>query len=201
MKFLFHHRTLGRGGEGVHIASLVRALKDLGHTIMVVSPPGVDPLKMAGDSPLDKGSSQVQGVNRIWKLVSCWVPDIFFEILEISYNIYVLFRVGPILKRRSQDVYYERYAFFMFMGVVLAKYFGWPVLLEVNEIVGVKRARKQLLVPSLQMARENSFQKCRCDFYSFQLLKSRDIKPERKTWCGACDSKCCRFKNFRNERK
>lgn len=180
MKFLFHHRTLGRGGEGVHIASLVRALKDLGHTIMVVSPPGVDPLKMAGDSPLDKGSSQVQGVNRIWKLVSCWVPDIFFEILEISYNIYVLFRVGPILKRRSQDVYYERYAFFMFMGVVLAKYFGWPVLLEVNEIVGVKRARKQLLVPLSKWLEKIVFKNADVIFTVSSFLKAEILNRNGK---------------------
>ena len=159
MKFLYHHRTLGRGGEGVHIASLVRALGTLGHTIMVVSPPGVDPLKSAGDLPVDKGKSQVRGVNRIWKFVSCRIPDIFFEILEISYNIYVLFRLGPILKQRNQDVYYERYAFFMFMGVFLAKWLGWPVLLEVNEVVGVQRARNQLLVPLSKWVEKMVFKK------------------------------------------
>lgn len=176
MKFLYHHRTLGRGGEGVHIASMVRALDTLGHTTSVASPSGVDPLNMAGASPLDKGKSQVRGINRIWKFVSCWVPNIVFEILEISYNVVVLFRLGPILKRCHQDVYYERYAFFMFMGVLLAKYCGWPVLLEVNEVVGVQRARKQVLVPVSQWIEKLVFQKADVIFTVSSFLKEEVLK-------------------------
>ncbi|HBP89775.1 MAG TPA: glycosyltransferase family 4 protein [Nitrospirales bacterium] len=181
MKFLYHHRTLGRGGEGVHIASLVRALDALGHTTMVVSPPGVDPLKMAGDSPVDKDKSQVRGINRIWKIVSCWVPDFFFEMLEIGYNMYVVFRLGPILQRRSQDVYYERYAFFMFMGVYLAKYFGWTVLLEVNEVVGVQRARNQLLVPISKWFEKMVFKKADVILTVSSFLKEEVLKRRGKT--------------------
>ncbi|GJL69851.1 MAG: glycosyl transferase family 1 [Nitrospirales bacterium] len=176
MKFLYHHRTLGRGGEGVHIASMVRALEALGHTTRVASPSGVDPLNMAGASPVDKGLSQVRGINRIWKFVSCWVPDIFFEILEIGYNVVVLFRLGPILQRRRQDVYYERYAFFMFMGVCLAKYFGWPVLLEVNEVVGVQRARNQVLIPVSQWFEKMVFKKADAIFTVSSFLKEEVLK-------------------------
>jgi glycosyltransferase involved in cell wall biosynthesis len=43
-------------------------------------------------------------------------------------------------------VYYERYAFFSLAGVGLAKLFGLPVILEVNEVTGIERARKQILV-------------------------------------------------------
>lgn len=181
MKFLYHHRTLGRGGEGVHIASMVRALETLGHTTRVVSPSGVDPLQMAGASPVDKGQAQVRGITRIWKFVSCWVPDIFFEILEISYNVVVLIRLGPILKRRSQDVYYERYAFFMFMGVYLAKYLGWPVLLEVNEVVGVQRARNQVLVSVSQWFERLVFQKADVIFTVSSFLKEEVLKRGGKS--------------------
>lgn len=176
MKFLYHHRTLGRGGEGVHIASMVRALETLGHTTRVASPSGVDPLAMAGDSPIDKGQSKVRGINRIWKFVSCWVPDIVFEILEISYNLVVAFRLAPRLNRRSQDVYYERYAFFMFMGVFLAKYFGWPVLLEVNEVVGVQRARNQLLIPVSKWFEKMIFEKADVILTVSSFLKEEVLK-------------------------
>ncbi|HNP59514.1 MAG TPA: glycosyltransferase family 4 protein [Nitrospirales bacterium] len=176
MKFLYHHRTLGRGGEGVHIASMVRALETLGHTIQVASPSGVDPLRMAGASPVDKGQAQVRGITRIWKFVSCWVPDIFFEILEIGYNVVVMIRLGPILLRRGQDVYYERYAFFMFMGVFLAKFFGWPVLLEVNEVVGVQRARNQVLVPVSQWFEKMIFKKADVILTVSSFLKEEVLK-------------------------
>ncbi|MFZ1747552.1 MAG: glycosyltransferase [Nitrospirales bacterium] len=180
MKFLYHHRTLGRGGEGVHIASMVRALETLGHTTTMASPSGVDPLAMAGDSPIDKGQSKVRGINRIWKFVSCWVPDIVFEILEISYNLVVLFRLGPVLKRRGQDVYYERYAFFMFMGVFLAKYFGWPVLLEVNEVVGVQRARNQLLIPVSKWFEKMVFKKADVILTVSSFLKEEVLRRSGK---------------------
>jgi glycosyltransferase involved in cell wall biosynthesis len=180
MKFLYHHRTLGRGGEGVHIASMVRALEALGHTTTMASPSGVDPLAMAGDSPIDKGPSKVRGMNRIWKFVSCWVPDIVFETLEILYNLVVLFRLGPILQRRGQDVYYERYAFFMFMGVFLAKYFGWPVLLEVNEVVGIQRARNQLLIPVSKWFEKLIFKKADVIFTVSSFLKEEVLSRSGK---------------------
>jgi glycosyltransferase involved in cell wall biosynthesis len=45
------------------------------------------------------------------------------------------------LWREPNAVLYERHAYFMFMGVWLGKWFGRPVLLEVNELAGFKRAR------------------------------------------------------------
>src|SRR5438046_2240682 len=47
MRFVYHHRTAGRGGEGVHITSVVRGLLAAGHEGELISPPGVDPLRTA----------------------------------------------------------------------------------------------------------------------------------------------------------
>jgi glycosyltransferase involved in cell wall biosynthesis len=43
-------------------------------------------------------------------------------------------------------VYYERYAFFHFAGVLLARLYGRPVMVEVNEVAGIERARRLVLV-------------------------------------------------------
>ena len=56
LNILYHHRTQGRGAEGVHITSIVKALNELGHNVKVLSPAGVDPMKSAGNAPVDKSA-------------------------------------------------------------------------------------------------------------------------------------------------
>ena len=36
LNILYHHRTQGRGAEGVHITSIVRALQAMGHSVTVL---------------------------------------------------------------------------------------------------------------------------------------------------------------------
>ena len=36
MKILYHHRTLADGAEGIHIAAMVDAFRDLGHEVRVL---------------------------------------------------------------------------------------------------------------------------------------------------------------------
>jgi glycosyltransferase involved in cell wall biosynthesis len=147
MRFIYNHRTQGRGAEGHHIVSLINALTANGHEVTIVSPPGVDPLKTAGTVPVDKGYARAQGIQRLWRWISRRCPQFLFEACELLYNVYLFFRLIPFLGRQRADVYYERYAFFLFLGVLLAKRRGLPVLLEVNEVVGIQRARGQVLVP------------------------------------------------------
>jgi glycosyltransferase involved in cell wall biosynthesis len=146
MKFIYHHRTQGRGAEGLHIASLSRALEAAGHEVAIVSPPGVDPLKTAGAVPVDKARTKECGIHRLWKWISRYSPQIVFEALELCYNFYAAARLLPMLRQNPAAVYYERYAFFLFMGVMVAKWYQRAVLLEVNEVVGLERARGQVLV-------------------------------------------------------
>ena len=40
LKIIYHHRTLGDGAEGIHIAEMIAALRQCGHEIRVVSPIG-----------------------------------------------------------------------------------------------------------------------------------------------------------------
>jgi glycosyltransferase involved in cell wall biosynthesis len=147
VKFIYHHRTQGRGGEGLHIANLIQALEAAGHEVTIVSPPGVDPLQTAGAVPVDKGRTKERGIHWLWRWVSRHSPQIMFEAFELCYNLYTAVRLLPMLRRHAAAVYYERYAFFLFMGVIIAKWYHRPVLLEVNEVVGLKRARGQVLLP------------------------------------------------------
>jgi len=57
LRILYHHRTQGRGAEGLHIASIVRSLRSFGHEVKVLGPPGVDALATAGDAPARIASS------------------------------------------------------------------------------------------------------------------------------------------------
>ena len=144
LNILYHHRTQGRGAEGVHIMSIVNALQDLGHNVTVLSPPGVDPHSTAGNAPVDKSDVKTSGINRLWKLLSKHTPNFIFEMAEIFYNILASKRLENELSKKSYDIIYERYAFYMIAGSLKAKKYKIPFVLEANEVNGIKnRARKQ----------------------------------------------------------
>jgi len=42
-RILYHHRTQGRGVEGVHIRGMVDSFRKLGYEVDIVSPLGIDP--------------------------------------------------------------------------------------------------------------------------------------------------------------
>ncbi len=159
MRYIYHHRTAGRGGEGIHITSVVHALRAAGHDVDLVSPPGIDPIRAAALSPLDKGAQDPSGIVRLWQWVSCSCPQAFFEVFELLYNVYAVLRLLPLFLRRRQAVYYQRHAFFLFAGVWLAKCFGMPVILEVNEVAGVERARAQRWVRLARWLGQHTFRR------------------------------------------
>jgi glycosyltransferase involved in cell wall biosynthesis len=141
LQFIYHHRTMGRSSQAMHIRSLVEALKADGHDVTILSPPGIDPLKSAGMMPFLRKADRAVGLQRIWKYISCECPQFAFEVFELLYNLFLPFRLLPILWREPDAVLYERHANFMFMGVLLGKWSRRPVVVEVNELAGFKRAR------------------------------------------------------------
>jgi glycosyltransferase involved in cell wall biosynthesis len=141
LQFIYHHRTMGRGSQAMHIRSLVEALKADRHEVTLVSPPGVDPLKSAGMMPFLRKGDRARGLQRLWKYISCECPQIAFEICELLYNLFLPFRLLPVLWRQPNAVFYERHAYFMFMGVLIGKWLKRPIVLEVNELAGFARAR------------------------------------------------------------
>ena len=145
MQFIYHHRTMGRSSQAMHIRSLVEALKADGHEVTIVSPPGVDPLKSAGMMPFLRKEDRARGFQRIWKYISCECPQFVFEVFELLYNLFLPFRLLPDFLRQPNAVLYERHAYFMFMGVLLGNWLKRPVILEVNELAGFTRARGLIL--------------------------------------------------------
>ena len=144
MKILYHHRTQGRGAEGIHITSIVRALESMGHQVTLLSPPGIDPLKEIGAMPVDKAAVETRGINTLWKLVSRHMPNFIFELMEILYNLHARPRLARLLRENDYDLVYERYAFYLLAGSRQAARHGVPFILEANEVSGIKnRARKQ----------------------------------------------------------
>lgn len=144
LSILYHHRTQGRGAEGVHITSIVNALESMGHSVTVVSPAGVDPMKNAGNAPVDKSVVNTSGIESIWKFISKNLPNFLFEFAEIIYNIPAMRNLEKELSKKKYDLIYERYAFYLVAGAIKAKKYKIPFVLEANEVSGIKdRARKQ----------------------------------------------------------
>ncbi|VAW65938.1 hypothetical protein MNBD_GAMMA09-231 [hydrothermal vent metagenome] len=144
LNILYHHRTQGRGAEGVHITSIVKALEDLGHTVTIISPPGIDPMSNAGNAPIDKSKVSTSGINSVWKFISKNLPNFLFELIEIFYNIPSSIHLEKELSSGKYDLIYERYAFYMISGALKARKYNIPLVLEANEVNGIKdRARKQ----------------------------------------------------------
>lgn len=144
LNILYHHRTQGRGAEGVHITSIVRALQAMGHSVTVLSPPGVDPLDPGHSAPVDKSRVRTGGIQTLWKWISRHMPNFLFELAEIGYNLPAWWRLRRMLATQKFDLVYERYAFFLVAGAVLASRHGIPFVLEANEVSGIAhRARPQ----------------------------------------------------------
>lgn len=142
MKILYHHRTMARGAEGTHIISIINGFKKLGHDVYIVSPPGIETFKVAGGRPIDKSEVKTAGINSLWKLLSRHAPQFGFEIFELFYNLYAIVKLYMEVNRQGAvDLIYERNANFLFAGTVISKMLNIPIFIEVNEVVGVKRAR------------------------------------------------------------
>ena len=162
LRILYHHRTQGRGAEGTHISSIVNALRILGHSVTVVSPPGIDPLDPANSIPVDKSHVHTRGIGTLWKFTSKYLPNFLFEIVEIFYNIPVHFRLKTVLASQKFDLIYERYAFYLIAGAFLARKRGIPFVLEANEVSGIpNRARRQTFVRLCRSFERMLFRRCR----------------------------------------
>jgi glycosyltransferase involved in cell wall biosynthesis len=177
MVILYHHRTMGRGAEGLHIASIAKAFQSLGHRVIMLSPPGIDPLKVIGENPLDKTCEKTKGVNTLWKNVSKYAPQIIFEVLEILYNVSAVFRMKRIIENNNIDFIYERNAFFLFAGAFLSNRFNIPFIIETNEVVGVKRARKLTMKRLAKWIEKKTFERASAIFTVSSYLEGmiRDV--------------------------
>jgi glycosyltransferase involved in cell wall biosynthesis len=128
LKILYHHRVGSRDGQAVHIDELIHAFRALGHEVVVVAPPGFDL------SPLGHES-------RVFAWIKRRLPQVFSEVIEVSYNLPAYLRLRRALSRCKPDVIYERHGLFLIAGTLLGKRSGVPVFLEVNSPLARERAQ------------------------------------------------------------
>lgn len=146
MNILYHHRTRGEGVEGVHIRGMVKGLSSLGHRVWVLSPPGV-PLEELTLKGAKGVSLRRYYLRRFWWYVCFRLPGVFFEILELFYNLFEISRMLRVIRRNDIDFIYERYSLNSFAGVLAAKRFGIPIILEINDASFVERVRRLKIRP------------------------------------------------------
>lgn len=134
-RVLYHHRTQGKAVEGVHIRGIADALKAEGVAVDVISLPGADPYS----SP--KAMSPTQQA-RPWMKWVTKLPEPFFELAELAYNLVAGWRIRKYLDaHRDVELIYERYSLFMFITVMIARARGIPIILEINDSAMVYRVR------------------------------------------------------------
>jgi glycosyltransferase involved in cell wall biosynthesis len=177
LNILYHHRTQGRGAEGHHIASIVRELQALGHRVTVLSPPGIDPLDPVNSLPVDKTRVSTGGIQSIWKWVSRHLPNSAFEMMEIGYNLVAYWRMRRELKSQPFDLVYERYAFYLVAGAMLARRHRVPFVLEVNEVSGIANRARIQSYPGICAAFERFlFARCTAIHAVSSYLKERVLR-------------------------
>jgi glycosyltransferase involved in cell wall biosynthesis len=170
MDILYHHRTQGTGAESVHIAYIIKGFRDLGFNVHVVSPNDVDPVKSAGSNPYSiKGGLK----SKLLTTLSRFLPQLLFEALEIGYNLIAYLRLSRLISRRNIRFIYERNAFFLFAGAYLAKKYRIPYIVEVNEVAGEKRVRKQILVNLVKFIECYVFGRADAIFVVSEFLKEK----------------------------
>ena len=119
MKILYHHRTLGDGAEGIHVAEMIKAFRTLGHDVQVIS--------LIGEETNTVSTSQ-----RRWSRVSRLLPGACYELGELAYNGPGFARISQAIRRFQPDFIYDRYVSYNFSAVWAGKRLGIPVVLEVN---------------------------------------------------------------------
>src|SRR5688572_26503740 len=127
---------------------MARAFERAGLEVAIVSPPGVE-VGNPGARP-DRGA----GLRRIWWTLAEKVPEFFFELMEIAYNVPAYFRLRRALRKPGVVALYERYAFFNVAGALAARASRVPFVLEVNYTTGTPlyRRRSRLLHPISKFA-------------------------------------------------
>jgi glycosyltransferase involved in cell wall biosynthesis len=119
MRILYHHRTLGDGAEGVHISEMIKAFKNLGHEVFVIA--------LIGEL------TNIQSIDKIiWSNIKKLIPNFFYEIGEISYNISGYINISRVIKTFKPHFIYDRYANYNYSAILVARHYDIPVILEVN---------------------------------------------------------------------
>ena len=143
MKILYHHRIASKDGQYVHVEELTNALKEAGHELHFVCPEFADKADFGGSGGIAT------------KLKSM-LPKSIYEILELTYSLLIIFKLVKAILIFKPKFIYERYNLYQPVGVIIARLFRIPILLEVNAPLVEERAKYSgLALPKFAKMIEN----------------------------------------------
>jgi len=128
MKILYHHRIASKDGQFVHVEELSNAFIELGHELKFVAPS----LNENSDFGHDGGF-----VTQLKKLL----PKAIYELLELSYSLWIFLKLVIAIKQFQPEFIYERYNLYQPAGIWASKLFNIPLILEVNAPLVDERSR------------------------------------------------------------
>jgi glycosyltransferase involved in cell wall biosynthesis len=175
LKILYHHRTQGKGAEGVHIREIIKAFRELGHVVFIVSPPGVDVERVNELVGRRDKKEKRMALCNFWRIISRYTPQIIFEFMEIIYNFIAIRNISNIIRRENIELIYERNAFFCLAGTLSAKKFNIPIIIEVNEVSGIERIRDQILVSVAQKIERDNLKNASAVIVVSEFLKKHIV--------------------------
>lgn len=128
MKILYHHRTMSKDGQDVHIDEMIRAFRKAGHEVIVAAPAA------HGAADFGEDAGLVAWLKRA-------IPKFLYELMELGYSLIAYRRLKRLYERHRPDLLYERYNVLLLAGPWLKRRTGIPYLLEVNAPLVYERAR------------------------------------------------------------
>lgn len=128
MKILYHHRIASKDGQFVHVEELTNAFIEQGHELKFVAPS----LNENSDFGHDGGF-----VTKLKKQL----PRALYELLELSYSLWIFIKLVIAIKQFKPEFIYERYNLYQPAGIWASKLFNIPLILEVNAPLVEERSR------------------------------------------------------------
>ena len=119
LTILYHHRTASRDGQDVHITELIHAMREQGHTVVVVEPHSISAAQFGHDG------GWVAVLKRL-------VPKAAYEVMELAYSLPAYLRLKRAYDRHHPDLLYERYNLNYLAGLWLKRRTGIRYVVEVN---------------------------------------------------------------------
>ena len=129
MKILYHHRTLSKDGQNVHIEELIAAFRRAGHEVMIVGPSAHKDAEFGSDGGFLSRLRQA-------------LPRGIAELLEFAYSFLAFSKLWSAYRAFKPDVLYERYNLYMLAGAWLRAITGVPFIVEINAPLVLERSRE-----------------------------------------------------------
>lgn len=126
MRILYHHRTLGDGAEGIHVAEMVKAFRALGHEVRVAA--------LIGEA-----TNVPTRATRRWARIARLLPGFAYELGEIAYNLRGYAGLAKAVRTFRPEIIYDRYVSYNYSAVAVGRRYGLPVFLEVNSPYSYQR--------------------------------------------------------------